>query len=172
VSGQDGTASCMKTDMAAVAPVSVPRRACREVALSCACLSLRKAARSVTHVFREALRPVGLQPTQFTLLVALRLLDAVTVSDLAEEVVTDPTTLSRNLAVMERLGLITFARGDDRRTRLVRLADAGHEALAQALPIWQETNERLIRAMGGQQLAEVLRQVDTLTRVAVTVCEA
>lgn len=158
--------------MAAVASVSVPRRACREVALSCACLSLRKAARAVTQVFREALRPIGLQPTQFTLLVALRLLDTVTVSALAEEVVTDATTLSRNLAVMEREGLVTVTRGNDRRTRLVRLADGGHEALARALPIWQETNERLIRAMGAGPLAELLGHVDMLTCVAVGVCEA
>jgi DNA-binding MarR family transcriptional regulator len=162
----------MKTDMAAVAPVTVPRRACREVALSCACLSLRKAARAVTQVFREALRPIGLQPTQFTLLVALRLLDTVTVSALAEEVVTDPTTLSRNLAVMEREGLVTVSRGDDRRTRLVRLTEGGDEALERALPIWQETNERLTRAMGPERLAGLLGQVDMLTRVAVGMCEA
>jgi DNA-binding MarR family transcriptional regulator len=158
--------------MAAVASVPVPRRACREVALNCACLSLRKAARAVTQVFREALRPVGLQPTQFTLLVALRLLETVRVSTLAEEVVTDPTTLSRNLAVMEREGLITVTRGDDRRTRLVRLAAGGHEALERALPIWQETNERLTRAMGADLLAEFLGHVDVLTGVAVSVCEA
>ena len=158
--------------MATVASVSVPRRACREVALNCACLSLRKAARAVTQVFREALRPVGLQPTQFTLLVALRLLDTITVSALADEVVTDPTTLSRNLAVMERQGLVTVSPGEDRRTRLVRLAEGGHEALARALPIWQETNERLIRAMGAERLAEILGEVDLLTRVAVRVCEA
>ena len=158
--------------MATVASVSVPRRACREVALNCACLSLRKAARAVTQVFREALRPVGLQPTQFTLLVALRLLDTITVSALADEVVTDPTTLSRNLAVMERQGLVTVSPGEDRRTRLVRLADGGDEVLARALPIWQETNERLIRAMGAERLAEILGEVDLLTRVAVRVCEA
>jgi DNA-binding MarR family transcriptional regulator len=161
----------MKTDVTAVAPVLVPRRICREVAASCACLSLRKAARAVTHVFREALRPIGLQPTQFTLLVALRLLGSATVSDLAEEVVADPTTLSRNLAIMERLGLVTVAPGADRRTRMVRLADGGEEALARALPIWQKTNERLTRAMGTDLLAELLQEVDTLTRVTVAGCE-
>ena len=45
----------------------------REVARTCACANLRKAARAVTQVFDEALAPSGLRITQFTLLVTSRL---------------------------------------------------------------------------------------------------
>ena len=44
----------------------------REIARACACTHLRKAARTVTQVFDEALRSSGLRATQFTLLVTSR----------------------------------------------------------------------------------------------------
>ena len=144
----------------------VPAADCQVVAARCACFALRKAARAVTQAFDEALRPWGLQPTQFSLLVAVRLLGEVGVSDLADEVVADPTTLSRNLAVLQRRGFVTTAAGEDRRTRLVRLTEQGHAVLARALPAWQDMNRRLSQDMGGERLAEMVRQVDMLTRIA------
>jgi DNA-binding MarR family transcriptional regulator len=144
----------------------VPAAECQVVAARCACFALRKAARAVTQAFDEALRPTGLQPTQFSLLVAVRLLGEVGVSDLADEVVADPTTLSRNLAVLQRRRFIGVAIGADRRTRLVRLTDEGHAVLARALPAWQEMNRRLSRDMGAERLAEMVRQADMLTRIA------
>lgn len=122
----------------------------------------------MTQLFDEALRPAGLHPTQFSLLVAVRLLGEVSMSDLADEIVADPTTLSRNLQILERRGLITVVAGSDRRTRLVRLAEDGHAVLARALPAWEETNGRLSREMGPQQLAELVQQMDMLTRIALS----
>jgi DNA-binding MarR family transcriptional regulator len=149
-----------------VTATPVPAADCQVVAARCACFALRKAARAITQAFDEALRPLGLQPTQFSLLVAVRLLGEVSVTDLASEIVADPTTLSRNLAVLQRRGLVTFSAGADRRTRLVRLAEPGHAVLARALPAWHEMNSRLARAMGEERLADMLRQVNMLTRVA------
>lgn len=141
---------------------------CQVVAARCACFALRKAARAVTQAFDEALRPSGLQPTQFSLLVAVRLLGEVGVSDLADEVVADPTTLSRNLAVLQRRGFVSVVTGADRRMRLVRLTGEGHAVLARALPAWQEMNRRLSHDMGAERLAEMVRQVDMLTRIALS----
>jgi DNA-binding MarR family transcriptional regulator len=140
------------------------------VAASCVCLLLRKATRAVSQVFREALRPVGLEPTQFAVLVALHLHGTVTVTELAEVLVTDHTTLSRNLLVLERLGVVAVTAGPDRRTKLVRLTDAGDETLSRAIPIWHEAHERLTRALGERQFAELLQLTDRLTCLAVSFC--
>jgi DNA-binding MarR family transcriptional regulator len=149
-----------------VATSRVPAADCQVVAARCACFALRKAARAVTQAFDEALRPSGLQPTQFSLLVAVRLLGEVGVSELADEVVADPTTLSRNLSVLQRRRFVTMAAGEDRRTRLVRLTEEGHAVLARALPAWQEMNRRLSQGVGGERFTEMVRQVDMLTRIA------
>jgi DNA-binding MarR family transcriptional regulator len=64
---------------------------------SCACLHLRQASRRVTQLFDDALRPVGLRATQFTLLTAVHRLGPVPIQQLAQRLVMDRTTLTRNL---------------------------------------------------------------------------
>ena len=55
---------------------AVESAAIREVGRRCACFNLRRVTRAVTQVYDEYLRPTGLRVTQFTVLVALRLVSA------------------------------------------------------------------------------------------------
>ncbi|HEY0411083.1 MAG TPA: MarR family transcriptional regulator, partial [Candidatus Dormibacteraeota bacterium] len=98
-------------------------------------------------------------------------LDAVRVCDLADEMVTDPTTLSRNLAVLQRRGLVTLAAGGDRRTRLVVLTAEGHAALNAALPLWEATYRRLEGALSAREAAQLLGSLDAMTRLALSARE-
>ena len=77
----------------------------------CACFNLRKAMRTVTHLYDEALKPAGLRATQFTVLASTRNLGPVSVNQLAEKMVMDRTTLTRNLKPLERDGLIAVRQG-------------------------------------------------------------
>ena len=75
-----------------------------QVVSSCACFNLRKASRVVTQHFDEILKPSGLLITQFTILVAIAMAKSGTINELAERLVMDRTTLTRNLKPMEREG--------------------------------------------------------------------
>lgn len=57
-------------------------------------------------------------------------------TDLAQQLVMDRTTLTRNLTLLEHRGLVAIAMGDDQRTRLVTLTNQGREALMKALLLW------------------------------------
>ncbi len=86
-----------------------------EIAETCACLNVRKAARAVTQLYDEVLQPSGLRATQFNLLVAIALAGEAPVTRLADALVMDRTTLTRNLKPLESQGLITIEAGTDRR---------------------------------------------------------
>ena len=88
-----------------------------EPAQSCLCFALRKSARAITQQYDTMLRPLGLKATQFSLLVGIRLFGLVTVNRLAEAMVMDRTTLTRNLQPLETQGLIQTIPGADRRER-------------------------------------------------------
>src|SRR5947209_7151029 len=72
-----------------------------EIEATCACSNVRKAARAVTQLFDEVLQPSGLRSTQFTLLVAVALMDEAPVTELAGALVMDRTTFTRNLKPLE-----------------------------------------------------------------------
>ena len=135
--------------------------------MDCACFNLRKASRAITHLYDEMLRPAGLRTTQFTLLVATKMLEPITVTRLAKIGVMDRTTLTRNLRPLEKQGLVQIALGKDQRTRVVTLTPEGQKALARAFPLWKKAQARVIKELGPERwnslrayLGEIVSLVD------------
>jgi DNA-binding MarR family transcriptional regulator len=129
---------------------------CREMGRICACYKVRKAARAVTQLYDEVLRPIGLRATQLSLLMATRVLAPVTLVKLAQTAVMDRTTLTRNLQILEKRGLITITPGEDRREREVNLTAAGREALAKSIPLWEEAQNRVKQGLGEERMHNLL----------------
>ncbi len=139
----------------------------REVARACACANLRRTTRVVTRIFDAALAPSGLKCTQFTLLVTARLVGEKTVNGLAEKMVMDRTTLSRNLKPLVRAGLLENIPGEDNRTRLIRISAEGKRALHQAYPMWATAQEEVVGALGSERFEALLGDVSRTTILAV-----
>jgi DNA-binding MarR family transcriptional regulator len=129
---------------------------CKEIGRTCACFKVRKAARAITKLYEDVLRPSGLRATQFSLLMATRVMGPVTVVRLAQVMVMDRTTLTRNLQILEKRGLIMIKPGEDRREREVTLTAAGMEVLTKAVPLWEEAQERVQKGLGEERLQNLL----------------
>jgi DNA-binding MarR family transcriptional regulator len=104
----------------------------------CVCANLRRAARAMTALYDEALARSGIKITQFSLLRAIERNEPAPIGLLSEDLDLDRTTLARNLAPLERDGMIDLAPGNDRRVTEVRLTAKGRKAVARALPLWQQ----------------------------------
>ncbi len=115
---------------------------------ACTCANLRKAARAVTQVYDQALRPTGLKVTQFTLLATLSNRGDLPLSRLAAALVMDRTTLTRNLKPLVGKGLVRIVQDEDLRVRRISLTDAGGNCLSRALPNWRQAQSRLVEALG------------------------
>ncbi len=125
----------------------------------CACFNLRKASRVITQHFDEALKPSGLLATQFTILVALAMSRSATVNELAEKLVMDRTTLTRNLKPLEREGWLKSEPGQDQRTRVITLTAKGEVVLAKALPRWQEAQTMVEKNLGQPRWNALLENI-------------
>ena len=131
-----------------------PSRASLPV-LPCACANLRRAARAVTRLYNQALRPVGIEITQFTLLVALSLTDEITQGDLADLLALDSTTLTRVLSLVKKRRWVQIRQGQDRRQRLVSLTTTGREKLRHSMPRWTQAQADLEKAVGRDAFAQL-----------------
>ncbi len=132
---------------------------------SCICFNIRKAARAVTQLYDEKVRPFGLRCTQLSILGMTLSLEPVTVTHLAEATVTDRTTLTRNLGLLEQQGLIRIDMGNDRREREVSLTDRGREVLTHMYPIWKEVQAKMVKRFGSERLARLLSDLTALVEV-------
>jgi DNA-binding MarR family transcriptional regulator len=130
-------------------PSRIPQPGKLDDPRNCVCFNLRKAARAVTQVYDEILRPTGLRATQHSLLQVLQLAGTMSVSQLAELAVMDRTTLARNLDLLEREGLVRIRPGaEDARVREVTLTPAAKKKLAAALPYWEKAQAQVTGKLG------------------------
>lgn len=130
----------------------------------CTSFNLRKAARTVTQFYDDALRETGLKSTQFSLLTAAASAGRMPVTRLADEVAMDRTTLTRNLKPLETGGYIRIEAGDDKRVRNVEVTPEGDQVIAKALPLWRKAQTHMIDKLGDEDWAEFLRQLQTVRR--------
>lgn len=137
-----------------------------QMCMDCTGFNLRKAMRAVGQHYDDALRPAGIRGTQFSLLVAAKMAGPVTVTRLAEMAVMDRTTLTRNLTVLEKQGLVAVAPGADRRTRRVAITEQGLAVLRQAYPLWQQAQARLMAKLGPDRLQSLRDNMATLVEAA------
>lgn len=137
-----------------------------QVPSTCMGLHIRRASRILTQAYDTALRPTGLAVNQFSLLVAIHLSEPVSITQLAKGLFSDQTTVTRNVKLLEKQGLVAIAPGADRRIKLVSLTLKGKAILDQALPLWEQVQAELQHQFGDQKwqaLLSLLAEVTVLS---------
>ncbi|MGV3551129.1 MarR family winged helix-turn-helix transcriptional regulator [Rhizobium sp.] len=123
----------------------------------CLCLAAQRAARALARRFDEALKPSGITSGQFSLLNALNRPEPPTIGSVANLLAMDRTTLTANLKPLERRGMVELVTDEkDKRSRRIRLMDAGMAALVAAMPIWVATHGEIDDTLG-DEAAKALR---------------
>jgi DNA-binding MarR family transcriptional regulator len=123
--------------------------------LPCACANLRRAARAVTRLYNQALRPDGIEITQFTLLMALNLTGETSQGALGELLALDSTTLTRMLRLLTKKRWVQIRQGTDRRQRLLSLSATGKDKLHRATSRWAQAQAVLQEALGREAFGQL-----------------
>jgi DNA-binding MarR family transcriptional regulator len=135
------------------------QRAARENARSCLLFRVRALSRTLTALYEEELRPLGLKASQMSVMTAVAAKGEERLSTLADRIALEPSSLSRILDVMRRNGWVeTVTDPDDERARLVRMTAAGNALYADACPLWRRAQTRA-RQLLGREDAEVFAEL-------------
>lgn len=122
----------------------------------CNCLAVRQAARHITQFYDRCLAPAGLRTTQYSILANVDRLAPVAIHTLASELAMDRTTLGRNMLPLERDGLIAIeSRVSDRRSKELRLTQAGARRLSAARKYWADAQTCFENAFGSSRAASL-----------------
>ena len=116
---------------------------------TCLCLHVQRAARALARRFDTAMKPLGLNNGQFSLMMALNRPQPAPMGPVANLLAMDRTTLTAALKVLERRGLVRQTPDPkDRRGRLLSLTPDGTALLSAALPIWTRVHGELDVELG------------------------
>jgi len=132
-------------------------------------MRVRQVSRLLTRIYDECLRPIGIQESQLTVLVAVSMSgeNGATMGALAGKLVMDRTTLTRNVVPLEKAGLLRVARSaDDARARVIVLTRAGERLIESAYPLWEEAQRRIRRALGEKRIETLRSQLSEVVAFA------
>jgi len=138
---------------------------CEEINRQCCCFNMRKVTRAVTQYFDRFLEPTGIRATQFTLLVALFSTKGKTLTEIAETLVMDRTTLTRNLKPLEKLSLIATVQTLDKRSKAYVLTDKGEQIVEKCIPLWQKAQSSVVNALGDDMYKDTISKLTRMLSI-------
>src|SRR3984893_17182713 len=103
----------------------------------CYALAARKSARYLSRLYGSHLAPAGLSVSQFSILGLLGVHGRLKITELADMLIMERTSLVRALKPLQAAGWVVAERSDNARAFDVTLSPSGLEKLVEAKPLWQ-----------------------------------
>jgi DNA-binding MarR family transcriptional regulator len=131
----------------------------------CIATRVRQLSRIITRVYDDAMRPLGITASQFTLLTQLAQQDGITAVEIGFTLDIEKSTLSRNLKRLLALNLIVMDPPAGRRGRGLHLTPKGQATVRDAYPVWLTAQQRAVTVMGPESrgtLDTLLQQAEKL----------
>ncbi|MCK3778781.1 MarR family transcriptional regulator [Ensifer sesbaniae] len=128
----------------------------------CYCALLRKATRRVTSLYDDALQPIGINLAQFSLLRHIERDEPISMTELGRKIELERSTVSRNVKVLEGMGLVETGSGKDQREAVVELTENGRRILEDGAPLWQGAQDRIEARLGTDAAAQLKELLQTL----------
>lgn len=114
----------------------------------CTNFKLRQLTRRVSRLYDQELAHAGLKTSQYSLLSHVLKLGPIRPGDLAEAMTMDASTLTRNLRPLLDAGWLVMGPGEDGRSRLVHITEAGRAKRSEAQRHWKAAQQLLNQALG------------------------
>ena len=114
----------------------------------CTNLQLRQLMRRVAQHYDAEVGKTGLKGTQYSLLSYVVKLGPIRPGELAQAMMMDASTLTRNLKPLIDAGWVTLTAGSDGRSRSVSVTEIGRDKRAEAQRHWKIAQEQLNAVLG------------------------
>lgn len=124
---------------------------------NCVCRNLRMTTRVTTQHFDKIFQTVGLTAPQFSLLAEITASENIAISELAEKMLMDQTTVTRNIEILRKKGYVNVRTDDnDSRKRCISISKIGEEKLNEAIPVWNNVQSLIEKEIGTEKFKDFL----------------
>lgn len=131
----------------------------------CNLFYLRRAARAVSRQYDAIMKDGGAHAPQFSVLFVLSVAGGISITELAQKMGMDRSSMSRNLQLLQTQGLIELSGEGSVRARQVTLTPAGHAALQTLLPLWREAQAEFITHLGEADTALLISLLERVAQI-------
>ncbi|MDF2802937.1 MAG: MarR family transcriptional regulator [Anaerocolumna sp.] len=131
----------------------------------CTCRNIRMTARVTTQYFDKIFQKAGIKAAQFALLSDISSHGTISINELADILLMDQTTVTRNIENLRKLNYVHIEPGKDLRKKYVSISRNGQDKLKEAMPLWIAAQEFLVKEIGEQKYEEFLNTLGEIQRL-------
>jgi DNA-binding MarR family transcriptional regulator len=124
---------------------------------SCLSTSLRRTERLVTRHYDSYLEPAGITAVQLPILSTIGANPETSLRSLAGQLELERSTLSRNIGVLQKLGLIVLGPSSGPKPAALSLTKKGQTALRNGHRQWQKAHRELVTQLESSSAEDGLR---------------
>lgn len=137
-------------------------------ATSPACINLQmmRSSHFILKAYDEAYRPFGIRATQMPVLGAVARRQPVTIRQVADELESERSVMSRKLQAMEKSGWVEEDPETSAKEKTFALTEGGKELIQKILPVRMEVQQRLMSVLTEEELNLLMTLCNKLKAVS------
>ena len=132
------------------------------IAGECLAVRVRLLNRTITGIYDETLRPLGMTVGQLNILVTVAKLGPVSPGDVARRLNMEKSTLSRNVDRMRGRDWIVVSSGTSGRHQTLEISPQGRKLLERAAPLWKKAQAQAKAMLGQRGARSIHRAADSV----------
>lgn len=130
-------------------------RAADLIAGECLAVRVRLLNRTITAIYDDALRPLGLTAGQLNILVLIAKHGPVSPGEMARRLNMEKSTVSRNIERMRKNGWLNVIAGESSRRQQLTLSRQGKSLIEKSVPPWSEAQIQARALLGRRGAASI-----------------
>lgn len=117
---------------------------------------LRKLHRIISAAYMSNLKPFGLRGSMLSILFIIGKRPGVNQKTIADILILDQSTMSRDLKKLVEKGWVDFFKGGvDARNKQLRLTNEGIELLEEVTPVWESMHHTVEEVLGKHNIMQI-----------------
>lgn len=134
-----------------------PETPVQRIAEECLAVRVRLLNRTVTNIFDEALRPLGVKVSQLNVLMVVARKGTASPGEVSRILNMEKSTVSRNVERLRASGWLVIADSGEARRQELRVSSSGNRLIDKALPLWEQAQAETERLLGSRDVRSIHR---------------
>ena len=132
------------------------------IASGCIAVRMRLLNRTVTNIFDDALRPLGVKVSQLNVMMVVAKHGPISPGEVAKRLNMEKSTLSRNVDRMRKRGWLKVSEAGSGRGQVLELAPPGRKLIEKSLPFWKKGQSQTQAVLGRQGTQSIRRAANAV----------
>lgn len=126
---------------------------------TCVNAKIRRLHRKINAIYMEKFKPYGIQGSMLSILFIIGKQSTINQKTLADMLVLDPSTMSRDVKKLSTKGWVQINKGDDPRNSELSITTKGYLLIEEIAPIWESLHNKVHTLLGNFSI----QQIDSIT---------